>query len=91
MIRSLKLQKRASENGFDWKNPNDTFKKIEEEKQELEEEKEELEEEAEALEEEKEELEEKVEELEEEAEKAKCSLRKGLAAYDWSHRKQHYE
>ena len=36
MIRSLKLQKRASENGFDWKNPNDTFKKIEEEKQELE-------------------------------------------------------
>ena len=36
MIRSLKLQKRASENGFDWKNPNDTFKKIEEEKKELE-------------------------------------------------------
>jgi len=35
MIRSLKLQKRASENGFDWKNSNDTFKKIEEEKQEL--------------------------------------------------------
>ena len=31
MIRSLKLQKRASENGFDWKNSNDTFKKIEEE------------------------------------------------------------
>ena len=36
MIRSLKLQKRASENGFDWKNPNDTFKKIDEEKKELE-------------------------------------------------------
>ncbi len=36
MIRSLKLQKRASENGFDWKNSNDTFKKIEEEKKELE-------------------------------------------------------
>jgi len=36
MLRSLKLQKRASQNGFDWKNPNDTFKKIEEEKQELE-------------------------------------------------------
>ena len=36
MLRSLKLQKRASENGFDWKNPNDTFKKIEEEKKELE-------------------------------------------------------
>ena len=36
MLRSLKLQKRASENGFDWKNPNETFKKIEEEKQELE-------------------------------------------------------
>ena len=36
MTRSLKLQKRASENGFDWENPNDTFKKIEEEKQELE-------------------------------------------------------
>ena len=35
MIRSLKLQKRASENGFDWKNSNDTYKKIEEEKQEL--------------------------------------------------------
>ena len=36
MIRSLKLQKRASENGFDWKNSNDTFKKIDEEKKELE-------------------------------------------------------
>ena len=36
MLRSLKLQKRASENGFDWKNPNDTLKKIDEEKQELE-------------------------------------------------------
>ena len=36
MHRSLKLQKRASENGFDWKNPNDTLKKIDEEKQELE-------------------------------------------------------
>ena len=36
MLRSLKLQKRASENGFDWKNPNDTLKKIDEEKKELE-------------------------------------------------------
>ena len=36
MLRSLKLQKRASENGFDWKKPNDTLKKIEEEKNELE-------------------------------------------------------
>lgn len=36
MTRSLKLQKRASENGFDWKKPNDTLKKIEEEKHELE-------------------------------------------------------
>ena len=33
MTRSLKLQKRASENGFDWKKPNDTLKKIEEEKE----------------------------------------------------------
>ncbi len=36
MIRSLKLQKRASENGFDWKKSNDVLKKIEEEKHELE-------------------------------------------------------
>ena len=36
IIRSLKLQKRASENGFDWENPNDAFKKINEEKLELE-------------------------------------------------------
>ena len=36
MLRALKLQIRASENGFDWKNPNDTLKKIEEEKHELE-------------------------------------------------------
>ena len=36
MIRSIKLQKRAAENGFDWKNYKDTFEKIEEEKNELE-------------------------------------------------------
>jgi Protein containing tetrapyrrole methyltransferase domain and MazG-like (predicted pyrophosphatase) domain len=30
-----KIQKRASENGFDWKNPNDTLKKIDEERNEL--------------------------------------------------------
>ena len=35
MLRSIKLQKRASENGFDWKNPNDTLKKIDEERNEL--------------------------------------------------------
>ena len=36
MIRSLKLQKRASENGFDWENLGDVLKKINEEKEELE-------------------------------------------------------
>ena len=35
MLRSIKLQKRASENGFDWKNPDDTLKKIDEERNEL--------------------------------------------------------
>ena len=36
MTRSLKLQKRASENGFDWEKPIDAYKKISEEKMELE-------------------------------------------------------
>ena len=36
MTRSLKLQKRASENGFDWEKPIDAYKKISEEKIELE-------------------------------------------------------
>ena len=36
MTRSLKLQKRASENGFDWDEAIDAYKKITEEKQELE-------------------------------------------------------
>ena len=36
MTRSLKLQKRASENGFDWNKAIDAYKKISEEKMELE-------------------------------------------------------
>ena len=36
IMRSLKLQKRASENGFDWENLSDVLKKINEEKEELE-------------------------------------------------------
>jgi len=36
MTRSLKLQKRASENGFDWEKAIDAYKKISEEKMELE-------------------------------------------------------
>ena len=36
MTMSLKLQKRASENGFDWEKPIDAYKKISEEKMELE-------------------------------------------------------
>lgn len=36
MARSLKFQKRASENGFDWTNAIDAYKKINEEKEELE-------------------------------------------------------
>ena len=36
MTRSLKLQKRAAENGFDWEKAVDAYKKISEEKKELE-------------------------------------------------------